>query len=171
MIVFVDESGLSTRPHRVRTWGLRGQTPFIQETFGWKSLSVIAGMTLWNFYFQIHPGSIKGPQVVEFLQALLRHLGVRILVIWDGAAIHRCQLVQDFLRTTHGQLELASLPAYAPELNPVEYLWAHLKEHEIGNLIVKHAWELKIHATAALRRMRRRPRVILACFAQAELWP
>jgi transposase len=155
----------------VRTWALRGQTPIIQETFGWKSLSLIAGITLWNFYFQIHPGSIKGTQVVEFLRALLRHLGVRILVIWDGATIHRCGLVKDFLKTTNGQLELALLPAYAPELNPAEYLWAHLKEHEIGNLIAKHAWELKMHATAALRRMRRRPRIILACFAQAELWP
>jgi transposase len=85
--------------------------------------------------------------------------------------IHRSRLVKDFIATTEGCLEVEALPAYAPELNPVEYLWAHLKEHEIGNLVVRHAWELSRDATAALRRMRRRPRIILACFSQAELWP
>src|ERR1039458_6438218 len=136
-----------------------------------KSLSVIAGLTLWNFYFQIHPGSIKSPQVVEFLKALLRHLGVPLLILWDGATIHRSRLVKDFIASTKGMLTVEPLPAYAPELNPVEYLWAHLKQHEIGNLIVCHAWELNMDPPAALRRMRRRPRKILACFAQAELWP
>jgi transposase len=169
-IVFLDESGLSTRPHRVRTWAPRGQTPVLQETFDWKSLSVIAGMTLWNFYFQIHPGAIKGPQVIAFLEVLLRHLRAPLLILWDGA-IHRSRLVKDFIAGTAGMLEVAALPAYAPELNPVEYLWAHLKEHEIGNLVARHAWELSRDATAALRRMRRRPKIILACFAQAELWP
>lgn len=143
----------------------------IQETFGWKSLSVIAGITLWNFYFQIHAGSIKSPQVIAFLKALLRHLPGPLLILWDGAAIHRSKVVKEFVATTDGRLELASLPAYAPELNPVEYLWAHLKEHEIGNLMVRHAWELRRDATEALRRMRRRPKIIRACFAQAELWP
>ena len=143
----------------------------IQETFGWKSLSVIAGITLWNFYFQIHAGSIKSPQVIAFLKALLRHLPGPLLILWDGAAIHRSKAVKEFVVATEGRLQLASLPAYAPELNPVEYLWAHLKEHEIGNLVVRHAWELSRDATEALRRMRRRPKIIRACFAQAELWP
>ena len=86
----------------------------IHETFGWKSLSVIAGLTLWNFYFQIHPGSIKSPQVVEFLKALLRHLGVPLLILWDGATIHRSRLVKDFIASTKGMLTVEPLPAYAP---------------------------------------------------------
>ena len=171
LIVFIDESGLSTRPHRVRTWAPRGQTPVLQETFNWKSLSVIAGMTLWSFYFHIHAGSIKGEQVVRFLQALHRHLRrIKLLIVWDGAAIHRSKLVGEYLASTKGRIVVERLPAYAPELNPVEYLWAHLKQHEIGNLIVREAWQLSLQATAALRRMRRRQRIIRACFVQSELW-
>src|SRR5262245_57960769 len=54
-IVFVDESGLSERPHRYRTWAPRGQTPVLQYHFRWKTLSLAAGITWWNFYFKIYP--------------------------------------------------------------------------------------------------------------------
>lgn len=136
----------------------------LQETFNWKSLSVIGGLVLLRFYFQIHAGSIKGPQVVEFL----RHL----LVLWDGAAIHRCAAVRDYLASTEGRVTAERLPAYAPELNPVEYMWGHLKIHEIANLVASPSvWNLSFEATKALRRMRRRPSIITACYAQAELWP
>jgi transposase len=171
LIVFVDESGLSTRPTRVRTWSPRGQTPQLQETFNWKSLSIIGGLVLFNFYFQIHNGSVKGPQVIEFLQHLQRHIPGKLLILWDGASIHRSALVRDYLTSTDGRVAVERLPPYAPELNPVEYMWGHLKTHEIANLVATRAWELSFEATAALRRMRRRPSIISACYIQAELWP
>jgi transposase len=155
----------------VRTWALRGQTPVLHDTFNWKSLSIVGGLALWRFYFQIHTGSIKSPEVVGFLKHLRRHIRGRILIIWDGAPIHRSALVSAFIRSTRGRLVVHRLPAYAPELNPVEYMWAHLKTHEIANLIVTKAWELSLEATAALRRMRRRPAIIAACYSQATLWP
>lgn len=155
----------------MRTWAPRGQTPLLQETFNWKSLSIIGGMALWRFYFQIHTGSIKGPQVIEFLQHLQRQLPGRLLILWDGASIHRSALVRNYVDSTQGRIQVERLPAYAPELNPVEYMWGHLKTHEIANLIVTHAWELSLEATAALRRMRRRRSIVAACYTQAELWP
>ncbi len=170
-IVFIDESGMSTRPHRVRTWGRRGQTPILRELFSWKRISLIAGITWRQFFFRVHERSIKSAQVVEFLRALLRHLPGRLLVIWDGATIHRSAEVKEFLGRQGRRLWVERLPAYAPELNPVEYLWGHLKEHEVGNLLVRHGHELSPKATAALRRMRRRPSLIAACWKQSELWP
>jgi transposase len=170
-IVFIDESGLSTRPTRVRTWAPRGQTPVLHETFNWKSLSIIGGLALWRFYFQIHKGSIKSPQVIEFLRHLRRHIPGKLLILWDGAPIHRSLLVKHYIASTRKGIILERLPAYAPELNPVEYMWGHLKIHEIGNLMVTKAWELSFEATAALRRMRRLPAIIVACYTQSELWP
>src|SRR5207237_8017280 len=73
-IVFVDESGLSQRPHRCRTWAPRGQTPVLQYHFNWKTLSAMAGVTWWNFYFRLFPGAIRSPQIIEFLMQLLRHI-------------------------------------------------------------------------------------------------
>lgn len=113
----------------------------------------------------------EGPQVVEFLRHLQRHTKGRILIIGDGAAMHRCKLATGCLATTGDKVIAERLPPCAPELNPAESMWAHLKCHKIANLITTQAWELSLEATAALRRMRRRPSIIAACFSQAELWP
>ena len=133
---------MSTRPTRVRTWAPRGQTPVLHETFNWKSLSIIGGLALWRFYFQIHAGSIKSLQVIEFLRHLQRHVRGKMLVLWDGAPIHRSLLVKHYVASTRGRLVVERLPAYAPELNPVEYMWGHLKTHAIANLIVTQAWAI-----------------------------
>ena len=109
--------------------------------------------------------------MIEFLQHLQRHIPGKILILWDGAPIHRSLLVKNHVAATRRRVIVERLPAYAPELNPVEYMWGHLKTHEIANLIATKAWELSLEATAALRRMRRRNSIIAACYTQSELWP
>src|SRR5436309_6352094 len=126
-IVFIDESGLSERPHRCRTWAPKGKTPVLQYHFNWKVLSAIAGITWWNFYFRLYRKTIRAPQVVDFLAHLLRHLPGRLLVIWDRSKTHRSHLVGEFVAGRQGRLALDYLPAYAPELNPVEYIWGYWK--------------------------------------------
>lgn len=168
-IVFIDESGLSERPHRRRTWGRRGQTPVLQYHFAWTTLSAVAGVTWRKFYFQLHRGSIKGPEVVKFLQHLMRHMRGRLLIIWDRLAAHRSALVRDYIAAQKGRLTVELLPAYAPELNPVEYLWGHWKQHELANLCAHDLWHLSDEARRAIRRMRRRPSLVVAFWKQAEL--
>jgi transposase len=169
-IVFLDESALSQKPHRVRTWAPRGQTPVLEFDFNWKKFSVIAGLTRWRFYFQFHAGSIRSAQVVGFLQHLRRHVRGKLLVLWDGAMIHRSRRVRDYLDSLHGLLTAERLPAYAPELNPTEYIWGHLKQHELPNLCARDLADLGGHGRRALNRMRRRPKLITAFWKQAELF-
>jgi len=169
LIVFVDESGLSERPTRVRTWAPVGQTPVIQFHFNWKHLSVIAGLTRTNCMFRFHQGSIKKEQIVEFLKALNAHLKQPLLIVWDGLRAHRSNLVRDYLDSTQGHLQVAFLPPYAPDLNPVEYLWAWLKRHALANYCPNTLAELGVTARNKLRSAQRRTSVIAACWAQAEL--
>ncbi len=168
--MFVDESGLSERPNRYRTWSPRGQTPVLQYHFNWKSLSAIAGVTWWRFYFRLYPGAIKSPQVIEFLKHLMRHVPGPLLVVWDGLPSHRSRAVRDFVAATEGVLVLERLPAYAPELNPVEYLWGYWKHHELPNFCARDFAQLSHHARRALQRMRRRPRLVTAFWKQASLF-
>ena len=169
-IVFIDESGLSERPHRCRTWAPRGQTPVLQFHFNWKTLSAMAGVTWWNFYFRLFPGAIRGPQVVEFLRHLQRQLQGKLLIIWDGLPGHRSRLVARHVAEQKGRIMLEFLPAYAPELNPVKYLWGYWKQHELPNFCPKDYGQLSAQARSALRRMQRRPTLVTAFWKQAKLF-
>jgi transposase len=63
------------------------------------------------------------------------------------------------------------LPGYAPDLNPVEYLWSHWKQHELPNFCPQNFGQLSSYARKALRRMRKRPTLVAAFWRQAELFP
>jgi transposase len=142
----------------------------LQFHFNWKTLSIIAGLTFWNFYFQMFEKSIGSEQVIEFLKHLLRHIPGDLLLVWDRLPAHRSRLTQEFIRDQRGRLVIESLPPYAPELNPVEYLWAHCKHHELPNVCAKNLWDLSEGARRTLKRMRRRPRLIVAFCKQSSLF-
>jgi transposase len=128
------------------------------------------GDHLVEFLLSFISWPIKGPQIIEFLEHLQRHLPGKLLVIWDGLPGHRSRLVKDFVAGQAGRLELERLPSYAPELNPVEYLWGHLKHHELPNVCAKNLSELSHHAIRALRRLRRRPTLVAAFWKQSGLF-
>lgn len=146
-----------------------GQTPVIQFHFNWKHLSVIAGLTRLNCVFRFHAGSIKKEQIVEFLKALKDHFRQPLLIVWDGLRAHRSRVVRDYLDGTEGRIQVAFLPPYAPDLNPVEYLWAWLKRHALANYCPNTLSELAVTARNKLKSAQRRSSVIVACWTQAEL--
>lgn len=167
--MFVDESGLSERPQRIRTWAPRGQTPVLQYQFSWKLLSVIAGLSWWNFYFRLYPGTIKSEQIVDFLGHLRRQFSQKLLIVWDGLQAHRSRKVRDYVTATGGDLQIEFLPPYAPELNPVEQIWNYGKNRELANFCPRDLGELRGFARRSFRRMQRRPALIAAFWQQTEL--
>jgi hypothetical protein len=121
IIIFIDESGISERPHRVSTWAPKGQTPVLQYSFTWKQLSAVAGISFWNIYFKLVQGAVRAPEIVAFLKALRRHLGDRkLLIVWDRLQAHRSRLVREYVESQKGAIHLEYLPPYAPELNQSE---------------------------------------------------
>jgi transposase len=87
---------LSERPHRCCTWAPKGKAPVLQYHSNWKTLSAILGVTGWNFYFHLFPGTIWSTQIIEFLSHLLRHIPGKLLIVWDGLPGHRSRMVWDF---------------------------------------------------------------------------
>jgi transposase len=160
---------LSERPSVARTWSLRGHTPVLQHSFNWKQLSAIAGLSFWQFYFRFFPGAIHSEQIIEFLGALKRQIKRPLMIIWDGVATHRSRKVKTWLEELDGHIAIARLPAYAPELNPVEAIWAYLKKHEIANLCLHSIDEVGQFARNRLKSMQRRPHLVTAFWKQAEL--
>lgn len=132
-------------------------------------MSLIAGLTVWNLYFEMFTESIKAPHVVVFLKHLLRRIPGRPLIVWDGLPAHRAKMVKEYLAGLEGRIAVERLPAYAPELNPVEYIRAWLKQHELPNFCAKDLWSLGELARKKLRRMRRKKPILAACWKQSSL--
>jgi putative transposase len=127
-------------------------------------LSAISATTpAGRILLQVKERSLRGPDVVRFLRHLLRHLPGKLLVIWDGSPIHRAQVVKDFLaQGAAKRLRLEPLPSYAPELNPNEWLWQHLKHRELPNVCCHSLSELRDELRRAVARVRHKLAVIRA---------
>ncbi len=141
----------------------------LQYSFTWKQLSVIAGISFTRFYFRLFPGAIKAPQMVEFLKALRRQIKRKLLIVWDGLPVHKSRLVRQYVDSLNGAIQLEVMPAYAPELNPVEYIWGHLKHRELGNFCPSNLGQLSHYARRRLQSMQRRSTLVTAFWRQAEL--
>jgi len=141
----------------------------LQYSFRWNQLSLIAGVSFWRFYFRFFDGAVRAPQIVEFLKALKATIRSKLLIVWDGLPVHRSRIVRQYIESLDGHIQLERLPAYAPELNPVEYLFGYAKQREFANLCVQTIREVKRYASRRLKAMQRRPRLVAAFWQQAEL--
>jgi len=172
-IVWVDESGFYLLPALVRTYAPRGETPVLRVPLARDHWSVIGGLTdSGRLLLQMQAAAFRGPTIVRFLQHLLRQIPGDLLVIWDGAPIHRAQVVKDFLaQGAAARLYLEVLPGYAPELNPTEGIWHYLKNVELRNLGCDDLAELRGELRLAVQRLRHKRQVLQGCMAQCGYAP
>lgn len=170
--MFVDESGFRLLPALVKTWAPRGQTPILRVPLRWEHLSVIGAITpLGKLYTWVQERSVNGQDLVFFLRHLLHHIPGKLLLIWDGLPAHRSAPVKRFLaQEAQQRLWLVRLPAYAPELNPIEALWSFLKQVELKNLCCHTLAQLRAQLRRAIERVRHKTDIISACFQQQQCY-
>ena len=101
---------------------------------------------------RIFKGTVRSGEVIRYLKELRRHITGKIILVWDRLPAHRSKAVQSFLESQKKWLFIEWLPPYAPELNPVEYLWSAGKQKDLANLYTESIGDVD----AALRRYRRR---------------
>lgn len=161
--MFVDESGFYLLPAVVRTYAPVGKTPVLHD-----HLSAISAITEEGKLYMIEQDrAFKGPDVVRFLKHLLRRIAGKLLVVWDGSPIHRAKAVKEFLESgATYRLKLERLPGYAPELNPDEGVWKHLKYVELRNVCCRNLSELRRELRKAKERLRHKVHVIRGCIRQ-----
>ena len=132
-----------------RTWAPRGKTPILyQRTRSYKKVSAITALCLCpdqkkiHLYFRLHVNSsITAVVVKQFLQLLFRQLPAPLILVWDRLKAHRAHVVQHLFSRKLNRYNVF-FPPYAPELNPVEYVWGYLKMNPLGNMPVPDVTEL-----------------------------
>jgi hypothetical protein len=159
--VFWDESWASLLPVTRRTWAPRGRTPVICHRFKWKRVSMAAGLCYGSrgggaqlaFHHQV--GAYDTDTLIGALEQLRRFLGgQKATLVWDGLPAHRRHAMGAWLRRQRSWLVVEPLPAYAPELNPVEPLWSSLKGVELANLAGDTLAEVIAAAERGIARIR-----------------
>jgi transposase len=170
-IFFIDASGFYPVPSVVRTYAPIGQTPILREWCTRDHLSAISAISPeGKLYFHCQDSAVNSEDVMAFLEHLLREVPGRMVLIWDGSPIHRSHRLRAFLANgASARLHLERLPAYAPELNPDEGVWQQLKGVELRNLCCCNIPPLRRELRDAVKRVRRKPRLIASFFRGATL--
>lgn len=152
----------------VRTYAPVGQTPVLNEQLSYDHLSAMSAITMEGKLLMIEQDrAFKGEDVVRFLKHVLREIPGKLLIVWDGSPIHRSRVVKEFLRArVAARIQLEQLPGYAPDLNPDEGIWNHLKHVELKNVCCQDLRELRVELRKAKERLRHKKHVILGCIRQ-----
>jgi putative transposase len=173
-LAFEDESGFSLVSPLKGTWAPRGQTPVIRTQISHHqrinaigALLVTPGGRRLRLLSRLQSQTINGQHVVAFLKKLLHSIKGSIVWVWDNHPMHSRQLVKAFI-AQHPRLHVYHFPAYAPELNPVEGIWAQAKEYTAGSA-PHHMHALHRNVSAAVKRTADSPRRLRACFRIAKL--
>jgi transposase len=163
-LVFFDESALSLTPNVRRTWAPRGQPPVLVHPFNWKKASMAAALCYGvrgggaQLCFHVQAGNYDTDALIRVLGELRTFLGgQKATLLWDGLPAHRSTAMQAWLRTQRHWLVTARLPAYAPDLDPVEALWSNLKAVELANLTSPTLAEVIAQAHRGIQRVRSTP--------------
>jgi transposase len=152
-LVLLDESGFLLAPLARRTWAPSGQTPVLyQRGRHHKKVTAVAALCVSperdqvRLYFRLYPGKeVDTHRSISFLKAMDRELDANWCLVWDRLNAHRANKTKVYLDTAT-RLSTFFFPSYAPELNPVEYLWPWLKMNPMANRAI-HDVELLADVT------------------------
>jgi len=155
-----------------RTWAPRGQTPVMYSWDRHDRLSVIAALSLAcrrrriGLYFAVHRHNITAEEVEAFLCDVQRHLRRGLIIILDRWSVHR-----KAAKVLNGdeRFHVEWLPAYAPDLNPVEAVWNHSKYGDLANYVPDDLADLRHEMTESIAQTRQRPKLLRSFFHSAEL--
>ena len=129
----------------------------------------MAGLTVTGKIYKKHfEGSINSEKMIQGLEHFRRCIGKPFILIWDRSRTHRSKVMQAYL-AKHPEIQVACLPAYAPEVNPEEFCHGNVKR-SIKNSVFLSKQEIRKKLDKRFAALRRRPDVLLGCFHHAGLY-
>jgi transposase len=165
------------RPIVRRTWAPKGQTPILKSAaIRWLRRSV-AGLIKCSplgrnpeLYLRIFKDTIRTKEIILFLKEIRRHIKGKLILLWDRLRSHRSKELKEFLETQKHWLMVEYLPPYAPELNPVEYLWSAGKKKDLANLYAETLTDIDASLRRYKRRIKRHPKLLTGFLKASTLY-
>jgi len=129
-IFFLDEVGLRSDSPLGRSYGLKGETPVVKTSGQRQKINAISAVNSKGaFWYQVYSGTLTAVLFIVLLKELMKGRKKPVVLVLDGLPVHKAGSVAQYVKSTRGRLELHFLPPYAPDVNPDEFAWSHLKQN------------------------------------------
>jgi transposase len=175
-LAFIDESGFMLAPTLRRTYAPSGQAPVEKATDPHAKISAIGAIILSPEYrrirlaYELSPdnANFNGESIASFLSVIHEKVKRPLTIIWDSVGIHLSRPVVAYL-SKNGSIVSEPHPANAPELNPVDSVWSHVKYGRLPNYTPFNLSELRRTVTAELTRLQGQPDLLYAFIRRTGL--
>lgn len=164
-VYFWDESGFRADTVHGKTWGVRGQTPGVHRPGQRQSISAASAVNASGaFWFCTYEGALKADLFVLLLRKLMRGRRKPVHLIVDRLPAHKTAAVRDYIASTSGRVMLHFLPGYAPDLNPDELVWSHVKRTGAARRPLRAGETLREKIAEQLAQLKRTPDLVRSFF-------
>lgn len=164
-VLFWDESGFRADAVHGKTWAVRGQTPVVQRPGQRQSVSAASAVSgKGEFWFVMYEGALNGELFVELLQKMMARRRKPVHLVLDSLPAHKRAIVSEYVESTQGKLTLHFLPGYAPDLNPDELVWSHVKRTGVARRPLQKGESLREKIYEQLAILQRLPGLVRSFF-------
>lgn len=170
-IYFGDAAHIRSDHHAGSTWGARGETPIVRTSGARHGMSLLSAITSRGHmrFMIIDKGGVNADVFIEFLKRLIKGAEQKIFLIVDRGPAHRAKKVSAFVKSLGGRLRLFFLPPYAPDHNPDELVWKHLKADTVGRMVVTSREDFEKKVRSSMRGLQNDRRKIISFFQKPTL--
>jgi transposase len=164
-VYFWDESGFRADTVHGKTWGVKGQTPVVERPGQRQSISAASAVNArGGFWYCTYRGGLNAELFVTLLKRMMKGRSKPVHLVVDGLPAHKTALVKAYVASTNGMLTLHVLPGYAPELNPDELVWSHMKRTGVARSPLRKGEKLEDKIEAQLAAIKRLPQLVRSFF-------
>jgi transposase len=164
-IFFLDEAGVRSDQVLGRTWAPKGQTPEVPTSGKRQSINAISAVnSRGEFWFELYSERFNAAKFIECLKHFMQGRRGPIFLVLDGHPAHAANSVASYVQSLKGRLELHFLPGYAPELNPDEFVWNHLKREGVAKKPLQKGESLRSRVQADLYKIQCSPDLVRSFF-------
>jgi transposase len=169
-IFFLDEAGIRSDSALGRSYGLKGRTPVVKTSGKRQSINAISAVNSKGaFWYNVYSGKLNAALFIHFLRDFMRRRRKAVYLVLDGLPAHKTKTVEAYVQSTQGKLELHFLPTYAPDTNPDEFVWNHLKQNGTSKKPLRANESLKDRVTADLSTIQSDPALVRSFFMAASV--
>lgn len=164
-LFFQDEAGVRDDVAPERTWAPKGRRPEVRARSRRESVNAISAIDPHGaFWFRTYKGSLDAQKFALFLLAFLLTRDKPVIFVLDRHPAHTARPLLEFVEKLKGRLELHFLPAYAPDTNPDEFVWSHLKTNGLARRPLRQGERLTERVHRHLTDMQSNPKLVRSFF-------